>query len=225
MKKEIILFGTGKIAEVIHYYALQLHGLRVSAFTVDSRYIKEERFLGLPVIPFEEIEKNYSPKEFEMFIAVGYHDLNRLREQKCNEAEKKGFRLTSIVATDLPKNVTYGKNCFIMPPSIIHPCVEIGNNVFIWSGAMIGHHSLVGDNCWLTSSCNIGGNVRLGKNTFVAVNATVGHSVSVGEKCFLGANTLLTRNLDNMGVLVAESSKPFRLNSEQFLRFSQFSNL
>jgi UDP-3-O-[3-hydroxymyristoyl] glucosamine N-acyltransferase len=112
-----------------------------------------------------------------------------------------------------------------MPPSIIHPCVTLGNNVFVWSGALVGHHTVVGDHCWLTSHCHIGGNVQIGHNSFVALNATVGHSVTIGNECFLGANTLVNKELLDGQVVIAESSKAIKLNSKQFLKFSSFSSL
>lgn len=227
MKKDLILFGTGKIADVVHYYAVNDCGFNVVAFTVDAGFITSDTFLGIPVIPFDRIEKECPPSACDMFVAVGYHDLNRLRAEKCTQALAKGYNLVSIVSpkADLPGNVKHGHNCFIMPPSLVHPCTEIGNNVFIWSGAMVGHHSKIGDNCWLTSCCNIGGGVQVGCNTFLAVNATTGHSVKIGDKCFLGANTLVVKDLSDGQVVIAETSKPIKLNSEQFLRFSSFSSL
>ncbi len=227
MKKDLIIFGVGKIADVIFYYAKEECGFKVVAFCVDKEYVGAGSFNGLPVISFEEVEKHYPPDRHCMFIAVGYHDLNRLRELKCREAQNKGYELTSVISplAKLPNNVTVGWNCFIMPPSLVHPCVTIGNNVFIWSGAMVGHHSVLDDNCWLTSCCNISGNVHVGANTFVAVNATVGHSVTIGKNCFLGANSLVTKNVEDEKVIIAESSKPLRLTSSQFLRISSFSNL
>lgn len=227
MAKPIIIFGTGKIAEVIHYYATNDCGFNVAAFCVDKEYVTNDTFKGLPVVAFENIEEIYSPETHDMFVAVGYHDMNKLRATKCSDAIGKGYQLVSIIspATNLPLNIIYGYNCFIMPPSIIHPYVKIGNNVFIWSGAMLAHHSTVEDNCWLTSSCSISGNVIIGEYSFLAVNATVGHSVVIGKDCFLGANTLVTKNLEEGKVVIAESSKPIRLNSKQFLRISAFSNL
>jgi sugar O-acyltransferase (sialic acid O-acetyltransferase NeuD family) len=227
MKKDLILFGIGKIAEVVYYYAKEECGFNVVAFCVDAPFKNSETFSGLPVISFDEIADNYPPDRNDMFIAIGYHDLNKLRETKCNEAIAKGYRLVSIISPQsrLPLNVSVGWNCFIMPPALVHPCVEIKNDVFIFSGAMVAHHSVIEDHCWLTSSCNISGNVRLGANTFVAVNATIGHSVIIGQKCFLGANTLVTKNLEDEKVVIAESSKPIRLNSSQFLKVSNFSSL
>jgi len=227
MKKKLVIFGIGKIADVIYYYASSECKLEVAAFCADSEYVNADLFNGLPVVPFNEVEKLYPPYEFDMFIAVGYQDLNRLREKKCAEAMEKGYLLISIISPfcNLPSNVKVGWNCFIMPPAIIHPCTEIKNNVFVWSGAMLAHHSVIHDNCWLTSCCNISGNVTVGANTFIAVNATVGHSVKIGNNCFLGANSLVTKDLLNGGVVIAESSKPIRLTSSQFLRMSNFSSL
>jgi sugar O-acyltransferase (sialic acid O-acetyltransferase NeuD family) len=227
MKKDLVIFGVGKIAEVIYYYAKEECRYNVVAFSVDEPYKNKVTFQGLPVVSFAEVETHYPPAGNDMFIAVGYHDLNKLRENKCNEAMAKGYELVSIISplANLPLNVSTGWNCFIMPPAIIHPCVSIRNNVFIFSGAMVGHHSVIDDHCWLTSCCNISGNVHVGANTFMAVNATVGHSVTIGKKCFLGANTLVVKNLEDEKVVIAESSKPIKLNSSQFLRMSSFSNL
>ncbi|MFX6869115.1 hypothetical protein ABTH37_19015, partial [Acinetobacter baumannii] len=76
MKKKLIFFGIGKIAEVIHYYATQECGFEVTAFCVDSAYRSQNEFLGKPVIDFEQVSEQYPPKQYDMFIAVGYHNLN-----------------------------------------------------------------------------------------------------------------------------------------------------
>lgn len=227
LNKKLIVFGTGKIAEVVSYYATHECGYAIAAYCVDAKFKTTDIFCGQPVVSFEEVEKTFSPAHHAMFIALGYHQLNALRQQKYEQALAKGYKLVNIISPHclLPANVKVGQNCFIMPPALLHPCVEIGNNVFIWSGAMVGHHSVVEDHCWLTSSCQVSGNVRVGQNSFLAVNVTVGHSVTIGKKCFLGANTLVTKNLEDGQVVIAESSKPIRLNSEQFLRVSGFSSL
>ena len=227
MSKDIVIFGIGKIAEVVHYYAVNECELNVVAFCVDAAFKHSDTFQGLPVMDFENIEGVYPPSTFDMFVGIGYHDLNRLRQTKCDEAIAKGYTLASVISplANLPANVKTGYNCFIMPPAIVHPCVTLGNNVFVWSGSMVGHHSVIADNCWLTSSCNVSGNVHLGANSFLAVNATVGHSVTIGKNCFIGANALVTKNLEEDKVVIVESTKPFRLNSRQFLRFSNFSSL
>lgn len=227
MKKKLVIFGIGKIAEVVFYYAKHECNYNVTGFCVDEQYKTSDTFNGLPVVGFDNVEQAFPPSLHDMFIAVGYHDLNRLRAAKCSEALSKGYELVSVISSlaNVPKNVTLGHNCFIMPPAIIHPCVTLKNNVFVWSGTLVGHHSIVEDNCWLTSSCNIGGNVHIGANTFMAINATIGHSVNVGANCFIGSNALVTKDLEDEKVVIMESTKPLRLTSRQFLRISNFSNL
>jgi sugar O-acyltransferase (sialic acid O-acetyltransferase NeuD family) len=227
MKKNLVIFGTGRIAEVVHYYAKFECGFNVVSFCVDVQHKSLDSFKELPVVAFDEIENKFPPEKNDMFIAVGYHDLNRLRASKCNEAMEKGYKLISVVSqlSHLPADVSIGWNCFIMPPTLIHPCVTIKNDVFIFSGSLVAHHSVIGDHCWLTSCSNISGNVNIGENTFVAVNATIGHSVSIGKNCFLGANCLVTKNLMDEQVVISESSKPIRLTSFQFLKLSNFSSL
>jgi carbonic anhydrase/acetyltransferase-like protein (isoleucine patch superfamily) len=65
----------------------------------------------------------------------------------------------------------------------------------------------------------------MGKNCFLAVNSTIAHAVQVADNCFIGANTLVTKCTDEEEVYLAVSTKPFRLNSNQFLRMSNFSDL
>ena len=227
MEKEIIIFGIGKIADVIQFYMREESGLPVSAFTVDEKYITQPQFNGLPVVPFEQIETLYPADKYKVFVAIGYHDLNALREAKMKEVEAKGYELMSYIHPDssAPKDLVHGKNCFIMNNVCIHPRVVLGDNVFVWSGAMIGHHSRIGDHCWLTSSMNISGNVTIGNNCFFAVNSTIGHGVTIGSNVFLGANTLVIKNVEDGRVIIKESDKPIKLNSKQFLRFSNFSDI
>ncbi len=227
MKKEIIIFGIGKIADVIQFYMREESGLPVRAFTVDREYMTDAEFNGLPVVAFEEIEKNYPPEKYSMFVAVGYHDLNTMRAAKMKEAEGKGYEIISYVhpQAGIPKDLVYGKNCFIMNNVCIHPRVVLGDDVFVWSGVVIGHHCKIGSHNWFTSATNISGNVIIGNNCFFAINSTLGHSVVIGDEAFIGANTLVTKNLENGRVIIAESNKPIKLNSKQFLKFSSFSNL
>lgn len=225
--KPLILFGAGKIAEVLLYF-LRTHSEReVVACTADGDYLPSSPWNGLPVVDFARITESHPPEKYDMFVALGYQDLNGLRARKCGEARALGYTLPSYVhpQSGLPEDCELGDNCFIMNSVLVHPRVRLGNNVFLWSGAMIGHHSVVGDNCWLTSCCNVSGVVTLGKNCFLAVNSTIGHSVRVGDDCFIGANALVTKCTDDGEVYLAEATKPFRLNSKQFLRVSKFADL
>ncbi len=227
MAKDIIIFGVGKIADVIQFYMREESGLPVKAFTVNEQYITEPVFNGLPVVAFEGIEQTYPPDKYAVFVALGYHDLNALRAQKIEEVEAKGYEIISYIhpASGAPKDLVHGKNCFVMNNVCIHPRVKLGDDVFVWSGTVIGHHSTIGNHVWLTSAANLSGNVSVGNNCFFAINSTIGHSVTIGNEVFIGANTQVIKNVEDGKVIITESDKPIKLNSKQFLRMSNFSTL
>jgi sugar O-acyltransferase (sialic acid O-acetyltransferase NeuD family) len=220
---KVVIFGRGKIGDVMHYYMTEESDLRVVGFTCDKEYIQEPAANGLPVVAFDEVEKHFPPDEFKMFVAVGYQGLNDLRASKFADAKAKGYSLVSYVHKDagVPTGTPIGENCCIMGQVCIQPKARLGDNVFIWSGAMIGHHSVIGDHCWVTGRANISGSVIVGNNCFFAVNATVTNDIRIGNRCIIGANTLVTKDLQDGQVVIERSSDVFRLNSDQFLKITR----
>jgi len=225
--KPIVIFGVGKIADVIQYFMREVSDLPVKAFTVNQKYLIEDTFNGLPVVAYERLEEEYPPEEYDAFVAVGYHEMNGLRERVMSEIKESGYNLISYVHPNsgAPADMKTGENTFIMNNVNIHPRVTLGDGVFVWSGAMIGHHSEIGSYSWITSSASIGGNVCVGKNCFLALNSNISHSVKIGNEVFLGSNVLLTQNLDDGATVIAENHKPIKFTSKQFLKFSSFKSL
>jgi len=222
--KEVIVFGTGMIGEVIHYYMESESDLQLTAFTCDKDFITDKEFKGRPVMPFEDIENQCPPSRYTMFIGLGYQELNKIRTDRLKQAREKGYEMVSYIHPNsgTPKDVQVGENCFIMNNVSIQPKVIMGDNVFVWSGAIIGHHSEVGDNTWLTSGSQIMGSSKVGKSCFIGSGAVVGNNVIVGDNCFIGANTLVTKDMEDSAVVIEQSTAKFRLNSEEFLKISKF---
>src|SRR5687768_13894092 len=156
--KPVILFGIGEHAEVAHFYFQHDTDRKVKAFTVDQGYIKENSWQGLPVVPFETIADHFPPDAYDMFVAIGYNQVNKVRREKYLAAKEKGYALPGYVssrATIWSKDI--GDNCFILEDNTIQPFVRIGNNVTLWSGNHIGHHSVIEDHCFVTSQVVISG--------------------------------------------------------------------
>ena len=70
MMKDLIIFGNGKIADVVFYYAKNECNFNVVAFTTNKEYIRENMFHDLPVIPFDEIENHYKPDKYSLRIKI-----------------------------------------------------------------------------------------------------------------------------------------------------------
>ena len=90
--KKIIIFGPSILGEIVQHYLTIDSDYEVVAFSANQEYIKEKEFNGLPIIAFENIEKDYPPTEYSMFVAIGYQKMNKPREKIYNEAKNKGYK-------------------------------------------------------------------------------------------------------------------------------------
>ena len=167
-QKPIVIFGDGDVAQLANYYFTQHAGREVVGFTVDSKYLESSKLCDLPVVPFDDIEKIYPPNEFNMFIALGYSKLNEIRKVKFEKALEKGYELASYVdsSVQLHENNSIGRNCFIFEDNTIQPYVEIGDNVILWSGNHVGHHSKIQCHTFIASHVVISGHVEIGVAMF-----------------------------------------------------------
>lgn len=215
--ESVIIFGTGQIGEIAHFYLTHDSPYSIRGFTVDGAYIKEDTFCGLSVVPFEEVKRVFSPDEYGMFIAVSYANVNRIRAEKYLHAKKEGYKCVTYLssrATTWP-GIEVGENCFILEDNTIQPFVRIGNNVTLWSGNHIGHHSVIGDNCFIASHVVISGGVQIGDNSFVGVNATIRDHVKIGKECVIGAGAVILADTKEREVYFAARSELSKVPSNR----------
>jgi sugar O-acyltransferase (sialic acid O-acetyltransferase NeuD family) len=215
IKTKLIIFGTGDFAQLAHHYFNIDSEYEVIAFTVDSKYINETTFCGLPVIAFEGISKHYPPEQYEIFVALGYSKLNAIRKEKYLTAKALGYKIASFVssyATVLNEG-HIGENCFIFEDNIIQPFVTVGNNVTLWSGNHIGHHSIIKDHCFITSHVVVSGGVEVGEQCFIGVNATLRDHIKIGERCVIGAGALLLADAEPEGIYIGVATERSRVPS------------
>ena len=197
MKTPLIIFGTAEIGALARFYFAQDSDYEPVAFTADDSYVESAYYEGLPVIPFSRIAKEFPPEDAEMHVALSYMKLNRLREEKYNQAKNAGYRLASYVCS---KSVTWpdlsvGDNCLILENQTIQPTVKIGNNVQIWSGNHVGHGSHIGDHTYIASHVVISGHCKIGKRCFFGVNATLKDFISIGDESFIAMDASVTRDV------------------------------
>ncbi len=214
---EVVLFGIGDIAEVMYYFLTHDSEHQVVAFTVDKAYLDKTELFGLPVVPFENIQEQYPPDRYAMFVAVGYNQMNQLRKQKYLEAKAKGYQLISYVSsrTRLWPDAQIGENCCVMEDMTIQPFVTIGNNVILWSGNHIGHHTTIGDHCFITSHVVISGGVNVGECCFFGVNATIRDHIEIAPHCLIGAGALILKSTREGEVYVGPSATRLEKTSDQ----------
>lgn len=216
MNRKLVIFGTGSFAEVADFLFTKDSDYEVVAFTADGKMIKESKFLNRPVVPFEDVLQEFPPDSFHMFIAIGYRNMNKIRAEKYARAKQKGYTL----ATYISSKATYwgqsiGDNCFIFEDNTIQPFVKIGNNVVMWSGNHIGHHSIIGDHCFISSHVVISGHVKVGPYCFIGVNTATRENITIGESCLIGAGALVMKGTSDREVLIAKGTMPDPRKSDE----------
>ena len=208
MKNQLIIFGCGDIAQLAHFYFSTDSNYDVVAFTVDENHLKEPEFCGLPVVAFENITEEYPPDLYDFFVALSYSKLNSIRKEKFLNAKEMGYKLVNFVSSraTVLNDGRIGENCFILENNTIQPFVTIGNNVTLWSGNHIGHHSVIHDHTFIASHAVISGEVEIGEQCFIGVNATLRDHIKIGDRCVVGAGALLLTDTEPDGVFLGTAT-------------------
>jgi sugar O-acyltransferase (sialic acid O-acetyltransferase NeuD family) len=215
--KRLVIFGAGQIGQVAHYCFKEDSPYEPVAFTMDASFIQDDSLFGLPVLPFEEIERRFPPDDCDLFVAMGYGALNRNRQSKVADARNKGYRLAHYVSSRawVWNGFEPRDNLFLLENNTIQPFVTIGENTTLWSGNHIGHHTTIGDNVFIASHAVISGAVTVGGNCFIGVNATIRDNITVGAHCVVGAGALLLNDAPDAGVYAAAATEKSKVPSNR----------
>lgn len=221
--RKLIIVGDSAFAEVAYEYFTHDSRYEVAAFCVERAYLKREQLLGMPVVAFEDVEATYSPETHDVYVAVVYTQLNRLRARLCAAAKRKGYRLASYVSSRafVWRNVELGEHCFIFEDNTVQPFVKLGKNVVLWSGNHIGHHSVIQDNCFISSHVVISGFVNVGKNCFLGVNAAIANNVSVGDDNWVGPAVTIMRDSQPGALFKAPEGEMAKISALRFFKIKE----
>jgi sugar O-acyltransferase (sialic acid O-acetyltransferase NeuD family) len=215
LKRPIVIFGAGEIAELADFYFTHDSEFEVAAFTVDEGYLKEPTFCDREVVAFEQVTESYPPARYGLFVAVSYAKLNAVRAEKVAAGRARGYKLVSYLssrATVFP-GFELKENCFILEDNTIQPFARVGGNVTLWSGNHIGHHSIIEDDVFVASHVVVSGGVRIGQGSFVGVNVTLRDHVTVGQKCVLGAGALVLEDQPDFSVVAPRGTERAKVPS------------
>lgn len=217
MGRKVVVFGTGSFAQCVRFYLQHDSEHEVVAFTVHRDRIEEDTYDGLPLVAFEDVAERYPPAEYAMYVAVGYRKVNRIRAGIYDEAKAKGYELVTYVSSRCTRwpGLEIGDNCFIFEDNTIQPFVRIGNDVVLWSGNHIGHHSSIADHCFLASHIVVSGHVHVGPYTFIGVNATTRDGISIGASNIIGAGALVMRSTGDDELYPGSATKPSKVPAHE----------
>lgn len=216
----LVIIGDGEFARIAHEYFTHDSPHEVVGFAVERPFLKNNEYLGLPVVPFEEIEQYFDPAEHKAFVAITYTQLNRVRARLYAAAKRKGYAMATYVSSRafVWRNVVMGDNVFVFENNVIQHFSEIGNNVILWSGNHVGHRSVIEDHCYITSHVVISGFCRVQRFSFIGVNSTLADRVTIARDCFVGAGCVIARDTEPGKIYQAAPAEVAKVGSLRFMK-------
>ena len=190
---------------------------QITGFTVDRSHLRADAFCGLPIVPFEEVTRQFPPGSVRMFVAVGPVQCNRIRAERFEQAKSLGYSFVSYVSpyAIIDPDIAVGENCSIGESAIVQAYTQIGDDVRIGSASVIGHHCVLDDHSFIGVGCVLAGSVRVGRRAFIGVNATIRDRVTIGEGCVIGAGATIVRDTAPGSVHAAPEAIALPLSSDR----------
>ncbi len=95
--RRLVIVGDSYIAEIAYEYFTFDSPYEIAAFTVEQAFLKRDRLFDVPVVAFEEIDTLFPPERHEVFVALGYVQMNRVRARLLAASKAKGYGVASYV--------------------------------------------------------------------------------------------------------------------------------
>jgi sugar O-acyltransferase (sialic acid O-acetyltransferase NeuD family) len=219
--KKIILAGNAITADILYSYISADSRYEVIGLTVDDEFLSQGCIDEIPSAGLSQLHETFPPHSCSVVMAVGYNDLNRVRESLFLRLKDMGYSIETYVHPDarVYSEHPLGEGCVVLPAAVIETHVQVGANTMIWCNVTLAHHSSVAENCWVATGTVLSGHAKVSRNSFVGVNATVVNEVTVGEYNIIGAAALITKDTRPHSVHLARSAELFRYSSEDYVKY------
>jgi len=220
-KKKIFLAGNAITAEILYGYLSKDDRYEIIGLTVDDEFLDKGTISGIRSVPLSQIKDVFPPDNCKAIMAVGYNDLNRVRESLFTRLKALGYNIETYIHPEAHIHTTLpiGEGSVILPSAVIEPHAHVGADTMIWCNVTLAHHSVVGDHCWVAAGTVVSGQAKVLRNSFLGVNSTVVNDVTIEAFNIVGANALISKSTKSHAVNIARSAELFRYSSEEYIKF------
>ena len=190
---KVVIFGTHELSSVAWHALVHDSPHEVIGFTVDGAYLRATELHGLPVVPFEQVEKHFPPETVAMIAPLGTRDVNGLRDEKHRTGKAKGYRFISYISTKAVvwPDLIHGENCLIYESVVVQAFSKLGDGVVLRAGSLVSTHVEIRRQLFHCVRRLYWRQRRIGKRCFLGLNSTILDGVTVAARCVIGAGYLL----------------------------------
>jgi sugar O-acyltransferase (sialic acid O-acetyltransferase NeuD family) len=198
MNKKLVIIGTGETADIAYEYFSVDSDREVVAFAVEKQYLKVGGRFDLPIMDLDRLVDVYPPDLFDVFVAISYVQLNRVRERLFLLVKSWGYKCATYISSRafVWRTAKIGENCFIFENNVVQHGAVIEDNVILWSGNHVGHQSIIRQSAYVASHVVISGFCEIGPRSFIGVNAAIVDGVSIGADCMIAASAMIATSTD-----------------------------
>ena len=198
-KEKLIILGAGQFAEEALDVVTDTGLFEVVSFVEGlDRTQCSKSIAGVPVTWIDELGR--FDRSHMLLCAVG----SPKRITFITQVEHLGLRFASVVhpSARISRVGNVGKDVFISVGAIVGARTTIGDHVIINRAAVIGHHVVIGPYATISPGANIGGGARIGQGAYVGIGSIILDHISVGKGSVVGAGAVVTKDVpDNVQVL------------------------
>jgi carbonic anhydrase/acetyltransferase-like protein (isoleucine patch superfamily) len=98
---------------------------------------------------------------------------------------------------------------------ICRPFLEIGNDVIVMPGAVLGHFSTIKDHCFIASRATLLGKVTVEPYCVIGANSVILDTVKIARECIIGAGAVINENTEEKGIYRVPSPAKLPLSSDK----------
>lgn len=164
---------------------------------------------GHPVLgATDSVMVGFEANMFEyLFVAIGYNHPDF--KESLIERYKNKIPLYNIISPDAHVDPTsiIGENIFIYPGAIIDRDARLEDGVTVNLGSIVSHNSVIGACSFIAPGVTIAGYSKIGKCSFVGAGSTIIDNLSICDNVRFGAGSVVTKDVTSSGLYLGVPAK------------------
>ena len=202
----VIIGGGGHAAVLVDVLLKQKREIAavISPEPLDGRSV----FSGLKRFLQDEDVKRFAVDEVKLVCGIGMMPNSDFRTKLIKRFADFGYHFETVISDDaiVSKHVKLEEGVQVMPGSIIHAGVTVGQHSIVNTGVLLEHDCVIGSFNHVAPKAVLCGAVRTEENVYIGANATLTQCVSVAKGSVVGAGATLTKSLQQTSVLYPAKS-------------------
>lgn len=213
--KNLVIIGAGGfgkeaslLVDDINSYSSKERGYNLLGFIDEDQSKWKQVFRGYPVLGGWEALKEL-PSDVDVICVVG-NPTSKKKLVKRAEEFSRSFATLVHPLVEMADDVEVGRGVLINKGNLLTINIKIGDHVSINPGCGIGHDVIIGSYTTLMWQVNISGHVKIGGSCLLGSGSTILEGKNIGDNCIIGAGSVVINDLLSGCTVAGVPAKPIK---------------